>query len=112
MAADGFGFRVGVRMGGRLRLAGGARGKQVLAVGAALVIALTIAFLRMSTGASAAEPLIARDFAIAGDETRTRIVMRFDKEPDLRFLLLRGPHRLAIELPQTRFSFDPSRLRA
>jgi len=97
-------------MGGRLRLAG-ARGKDVLAVGAVLVVAVTIMLLQLSA-AALAQPLTARDVAIAGDETRTRIVIHFDAEPDLRWVLLRGPHRLAIELPQTRFSFDPSRLKA
>ena len=97
-------------MGGRLRLAG-ARGKDVLAVGAVLVVAAAIMLLHLSA-AALAQPLTARDFAIAGDETRTRIVIHFDAEPDLRWVLLRGPHRLAIELPQTRFSFDPSRLKA
>ena len=99
-------------MGVRLRLAGAARGKDVFAVGAAMVAAVLIALLHISTAALAAEPLTARDFAIAGDATRTRIVIRFDSEPDLRWVLLRGPHRLAIELPQTRFTFNPSRLRA
>jgi len=97
-------------MGGRLRLAG-ARGKDFLAVSAVLVVALTLLLFHLCTDALA-QPLTARGFAIAGDEVRTRIVVNFDSEPELRWVMLRGPHRLAIDLPATRFSFEPSSLKA
>jgi N-acetylmuramoyl-L-alanine amidase len=61
---------------------------------------------------SHAQGIDARDFRIAGDATRVRVVVEFDGEPDLRWLLLRGPHRLVIELPQTRFMFKPKSVKA
>ena len=37
-----------------------------------------------------------------------RVVLHFDREPDPKWFLLRGPHRLVIDLPQTRaFVVEP-----
>jgi N-acetylmuramoyl-L-alanine amidase len=98
-------------MGGRLRLAEGAP-RDDLGTVFACILAVFAVLLLCAMPANAAEPLSARDFRIAGDETKTRIVIDFSAEPDLRWLLLRGPHRLVIELPETRFALDPSLLRA
>lgn len=49
---------------------------------------------------------------MAGDAMRTRVVMQFDREPDVRWFLLRGPHRLVVDMPETSFSFDPRELEA
>ena len=38
---------------------------------------------------------------------KMRIVMQFDREPDPKWFLLRGPHRLVIDLPQTAFAVEP-----
>jgi N-acetylmuramoyl-L-alanine amidase len=70
-------------------------------IGLALLVILAV------IAGAAAENLDAKDFKMAGDATQMRVVMRFDAEPDLRWLLLRGPHRLVIELPKTRFAFEP-----
>ena len=35
------------------------------------------------------------------------IVMQFDREPDPKWFLLRGPHRLVIDLPETSFVVEP-----
>ena len=35
-----------------------------------------------------------RGYKMAGDATQMRIVMNFDREPDPKWFLLRGPHRL------------------
>ncbi|MCH6203943.1 N-acetylmuramoyl-L-alanine amidase [Brucella intermedia] len=43
---------------------------------------------------------------MAGDDLRTRIVVMFDREPKLSTLLLDNPHRLVVDLPETRFGFD------
>ena len=45
----------------------------------------------------------ASDFKMAGDALKMRIVLQFDREPDPKWFLLRGPHRLVIDLPQTAF---------
>lgn len=62
-------------------------------------------------GAVAAD-IDAKDFRMAGDAARMRVVMDFDAEPELRWFLLRGPHRLVVELSQTRFAFDPKDTKA
>jgi N-acetylmuramoyl-L-alanine amidase len=61
---------------------------------------------------AAAEPLKAQDYRMAGDAGRTRIVMDFDSEPDPKWFLLRGPHRIVIDLPETRFLINPEALKA
>ncbi len=49
---------------------------------------------------------------MAGDDLRTRIVVMFDREPKLSTLLLDNPHRLVVDLPETRFGFDEKSLEA
>ena len=68
-------------------------------------------FLALVSPALAAS-LQARDYKMAGDALHTRVVLNFDSEPDPRFFLLRAPHRLVIDLPQTRFVIDPRELQA
>ncbi len=50
----------------------------------------------------------AHDYKMAGDATRVRLVLNFDREPQPRWFLLRAPHRLVIDLPGTRMSIDPA----
>ncbi|MBQ0708244.1 N-acetylmuramoyl-L-alanine amidase [Ochrobactrum sp. AP1BH01-1] len=57
-------------------------------------------------------PLAALTFRMAGDDLRTRIVVMFDREPKLSTLLLDNPHRLVVDLPETRFGFDERSLEA
>lgn len=54
--------------------------------------------------------LQAHEFKMAGDERYTRIVMHFDTAPEVNWFLLRGPHRLVLDLPSTAFSFDRGEL--
>lgn len=54
--------------------------------------------------------IAAEEFKLAGDDARMRFVIRFDKEPEPRWLLLRGPHRFVIDLPDTGFSLDEADL--
>ena len=72
-----------------------------------VIVAVLFAILSTAPGAAAAS-LNAKGFKIAGDAARTRVVMHFDAEPDLRWFLLRDPHRLVIELPEARFAFEPN----
>lgn len=62
--------------------------------------------------AQASGKLAARDYKMAGDATHMRVVVQFDAEPDLRWFLIRGPHRLVVEFPSTKFSFEPNELKA
>ncbi len=71
-----------------------------------------IALLAGLVPLAADQPIKASDFKMAGDATQTRIVMTFNHEPELRWLLLRGPHRLVIDLPPTDFLLDPKTLKA
>lgn len=73
---------------------------------------LALAFFYMGVSAANSETLKAREYRMAGDSARTRIVIEFDKEPDPRWFLLRGPHRVVIDLPDTDFRLDPKSLRA
>ena len=60
---------------------------------------------------AAAGPLQAHGFKMAGDALRVRIVLQFDREPDPKWFLLRSPHRLVVDLPQTEFAVDPRELK-
>lgn len=78
----------------------------------ALVACLIALVLLAPAGARAAdEPLLARGIKIAGDATQTRIVLRFATDPEIRWILLRAPHRLVVEFPQARFSFEQKDLK-
>lgn len=61
---------------------------------------------------ASAAPVDASDYKMAGDATRMRIVLNFDREPDPKWFLLRGPHRLVIDLPDTKLRIDAKALRA
>lgn len=87
-----------------------ASGRQ-LAVALACAILTCALMLVFSASGALAETLSAREFKMAGDATRMRVVMQFDAEPELRWLLLRGPNRLVIDLPETRFAFLPKDVR-
>lgn len=59
-----------------------------------------------------ATPLNGRNYRMAGDSSRTRIVVDFDREPNPRWFLLRNPHRIVVDLPDTRLFFNPRDLTA
>jgi N-acetylmuramoyl-L-alanine amidase len=73
---------------------------------------LALAFASFAPTAFAADPMKASDFKMAGDALNMRIVLQFDREPDPKWFLLRGPHRLVIDLPQTAFMVEPRALKA
>ncbi|MEX0955853.1 MAG: N-acetylmuramoyl-L-alanine amidase [Rhizobiaceae bacterium] len=54
-----------------------------------------------------AESVIAHGYKMAGDDSRVRLVMQFNREPEANWFLLRGPHRLVIDIPNAVFSIDP-----
>src|SRR5690606_28807382 len=65
---------------------------------AALVCLLTLPVF----AAAEAQPITGRDFKMAGDATKIRIVVNFDREPNPRWMLLRTPNRIVIDFPDTR----------
>lgn len=52
------------------------------------------------------ENLAALTMRVAGDELHTRIVMVFDREPDVSSFILANPQRFVVDLPKTVFAFD------
>lgn len=76
-----------------------------------LMLALFVA-LQAALSFAEAAPLEARDFKMAGDGTRMRVVLNFDSEPNPQWLLLRAPHRLVVDLPETKFLLHPDDLKA
>lgn len=81
---------------------------------AALVVLCAFLLMDLASGANAAagEPVQAHGYKMAGDAARMRVVIRFDREPEVRWSLLRGPHRLMLDLPDTSVEFDHAELSA
>ncbi|WP_246679325.1 N-acetylmuramoyl-L-alanine amidase [Mesorhizobium sp. B2-6-2] len=68
---------------------------------------LLLAVLSCFVAAAHADILLgATGYKMAGDATKMRIVVNFDHEPDVKWFLLRGPNRLVVDLPRTRFALD------
>lgn len=77
--------------------------------------AVLVALMIVQAGALAAPdaesaPLRAHAYRMAGDAVRMRVVVEFNREPDVKWFLLRGPHRLVVDLPETSFGFEPDTL--
>ncbi|WP_421913238.1 N-acetylmuramoyl-L-alanine amidase [Mesorhizobium sp.] len=87
--------------------AGGWFSRAMLAL---MVMSLCLALPSLSQAADA--PLKATGYKMAGDATKMRIVMNFDREPDLKWFLLRGPNRLVVDLQNTKFALDAKDLKA
>jgi hypothetical protein len=66
---------------------------------------MMLALLAISMPALASDEthLSAHGLTMAGDATRTRVLLRFDRDPEPRWFLLRDPHRLVVDLPETEF---------
>lgn len=72
-----------------------------------LVLAFLVSFSPVPGAASSHESkLLAYDYRMAGDQTHTRIIIHFDREPDIGWFLLRAPHRLVLDLPESEFAFE------
>lgn len=77
------------------------------------VLTLLASFLSFSGQAKAegANPsLSALTYRMVGDDLRMRVVIMFDNEPTFSTLLLDNPHRLVLDMPETRFGFDEKSL--
>lgn len=55
--------------------------------------------------AHAAEPLVAHQARIIGDEARTRIVLDFAEEPEFDVHYLDSPARIVVDFPAVNFAF-------
>ena len=96
----------------RIALAAGAFAAAVLRRARLPAWALALAAASLAPAAIADTPLRASDFKMAGNATAMRVVLHFDREPNPRWFLLRGPHRLVIDLTDTDFLFDAKALKA
>jgi N-acetylmuramoyl-L-alanine amidase len=76
-----------------------------------LIWSFLLAFATAGALAADEAPLKASDFRMSGNAVETRIVLQFDREPDLKWFLLRDPQRLVIDLPETAFLIDPKSLK-
>lgn len=81
---------------------------QIFFVLAFLTALLSFAGLGKATESTPA--LSALTYRMAGDDLRMRVVVMFDQEPTFSTLLLDNPHRLVLDLPETRFGFDEKSL--
>jgi N-acetylmuramoyl-L-alanine amidase len=75
-----------------------------------LLLAVLVCSLCAMSPARGEGHLQAHGYKMAGDAARTRIVIHFDREPDIRWFLLRGPHRMVVDLPEAAFGFDEAEL--
>src|SRR5690606_32865834 len=74
-----------------------------------LILAL-FALVLPAPMSTAGDLLVVQDYKMAGDASRMRLVMDFDREPELRSLLLHDRHRLVVALPEAEFRFDDADL--
>lgn len=88
-------------------------------------VLVTAAFIGLSQPVLAAEtaaatasipnattPLLAYSGRIAGDEARTRLVIDFDRRPDISVHYVANPYRVLIDLPETVFSLNKDEVAA
>jgi N-acetylmuramoyl-L-alanine amidase len=83
--------------------AGGGVAARRLAACLAALLLLAICVALPAQAQEPEAPLQASELRMAGDLSRLRLLVRFDREPAPRWFLLRDPHRLVIDLPQTDF---------
>ncbi|PSJ64081.1 N-acetylmuramoyl-L-alanine amidase [Pseudaminobacter soli (ex Li et al. 2025)] len=77
-----------------------------------LLVLLIAGLATFGFAVASAAPLEMTSYKMAGDAVRMRVVMNFDREPEAKWLLLRGPHRLVIDLHDAKFSIDLKDLKA
>lgn len=81
-----------------------------------VILMLTLLAVAMTTEAALTTPSSATDAAgdmqfafeirIAGDATRTRIVLEFEDRPEFSYHYLDAPHRVVVDFPETVFGFS------
>ena len=76
----------------------------------ASLLGMLAVLLVWSAGAGAQEMLRASGYKMAGDAARMRVVVNFDRDPEFRWFVMRGPHRLVVDLPEAGFAFGADAL--
>lgn len=82
-------------------------GPIVFLLSAILVVA---GLCSLAVPASAGSELLAYAARVAGDEHRTRIVVDFDRKPDVSIHYVDSPPRVLVDLPATAFTFPAESL--
>jgi N-acetylmuramoyl-L-alanine amidase len=87
-------------------------GRPAFAFWVFLAIALTAFFVPVTAFAAGhgGDTAVAYAYKAVSDESRARIIVHFEEEPDVHWFMLMHPNRLVIDLPRTRFGFDPDSL--
>ncbi len=88
----------------------GAHSRVLAAVLCWLVVIVLVSAGHAAPTGDKTDALVAYDYSMAGDKSRTRILIRFDRRPDFSWFVLRSPYRLVIDLPETGFRFLPDAL--
>jgi N-acetylmuramoyl-L-alanine amidase len=63
-------------------------------------------FLSFSSIVAQAEPLRVEGLRAVGDASRARVVIDVSQSPDLRWFLVRSPHRLVLELGDVEYRHE------
>lgn len=80
--------------------------------GLSFAILLLASLATLMSSARAEGPAKASDYKMSGDAKQMQVELLFDRDPSLNWFLLRGPYRLVLDLPQTRFVLEPATLKA
>jgi N-acetylmuramoyl-L-alanine amidase len=76
------------------------------AVGAAgLICALSFGAVAAPETRAPGDVPVARDVRLAGDETKTRLVVDLDRKIEVRAFALANPYRVVLDMPQVSFTF-------
>jgi N-acetylmuramoyl-L-alanine amidase len=75
-------------------------------VAAGLICALLIAAAAAPETRAPGDVPVARDVRLAGDETKTRLIVDLDRKIDVRAFALANPYRVIIDMPQVTFTFS------
>lgn len=74
----------------------------------AALLLFVMSLAGFSLPVAAAETIRVHGYKMAGDASRIRIVLQMEREPQVRWTLMRGPHRLVLDLPGTTLALDPA----
>jgi N-acetylmuramoyl-L-alanine amidase len=91
-------------MGWRIGTAVGTIAAAVLA--ATLLAAMSPARAEGNASAAAADPVVASDVRLGGDENQTRFIVDLSRKVDIRAFTLANPYRVIVDLPQINFQLS------
>src|SRR5215510_5061029 len=72
---------------------------------AGLICALSFGAIAAPEARAPGDVPVARDVRLAGDETKTRLVVDLDRKIEVRAFALANPYRVIVDMPQVNFAF-------